>query len=566
MNRVYLNTSFAEKEKVKALGAMWDGAEKRWYVPSGLAVTPFAAWLPADAVPTGTALITPEATTPAAETDKGVALSAILGRARKAMQLAFPETVWVRAEISELKQHASGAIYLTLVEHDASGKEVAQASAVIWPARARQVVESFCKATGADFAAGIKVLLSVRIAVTARNAISLNIEDVDPSFTLGELEAKLRRIRLQLTADGIIDQNQRLSVPSDVFRVVVVSPEDAAGLGDFRSEAARLQSAGICQFSYLSAVFQGERASASVSAAIAEAATATADLLVIIRGGGAVADLHWLSDYACARAVCLSPIPVFVGIGHEKDKTILDEVACRSFGTPSKVVGFIESLIRNAVGTAERDFQQIALGATRMLELAETQSLMLHNDVAASAKHQLTVGENNIANLQASVATEATRALPLAEHAVEQSFTSIRTVSESTLQRASEQADALVASVQTQARQFVVSQSALTEALIQTVKQAATRQIDIAESQAEDNRIAIIRDAEKTIVVAEQSVTNLIGSVMGMGPEQTLKRGFAIAWHNNKPVTTAEAAKQCNELTLQFHDGCVNLSAERKSK
>ena len=121
----------------------------------------------------------------------------------------------------------------------------------------------------------------------------------------------------------------------------MISPETSAGLGDFRREADRLQQCGLCEFQFFPATFQGVEAPSSIQTAVLQALTAHKqkpfDALVVIRGGGSVTDLAWLNDMELAKLLCQSPVPVFTGIGHERDNTILDEIAHTRFDTPSKV-------------------------------------------------------------------------------------------------------------------------------------------------------------------------------------------------------------------------------------
>jgi exodeoxyribonuclease VII large subunit len=209
-----------------------------------------------------------------------------------------------------------------------------------------RVLGTFQKATGVRLAAGIKVLIRVKPDFSAQYGLTLHIDAIDPSYTLGDLEAKKRQIRERLKADGIFDRNRLLPAPWDYRALLVVSPPRAAGLGDFARDADRLQRHRLCEAVYAHSRFEGEGAPASIREAI-EAALSTwpgqalPDAIVIIRGGGAVNDLAWLNDYELARFVCLSPVPVLTGIGHERDSTVLDEVAHQRYDTPSKVVAGI---------------------------------------------------------------------------------------------------------------------------------------------------------------------------------------------------------------------------------
>jgi exodeoxyribonuclease VII large subunit len=141
--------------------------------------------------------------------------------------------------------------------------------------------------------------------------LDLIIEDVDPSYTLGDLAANLARIRVRLQRERIYERNKGLTAPVEFVRVAVISPETSAGLGDFRRETDRLQVAGLCEFVYFHATFQGTEVSASIGVAIDEVMSAHLerpfDALAIIWGGGSVTDLAWLNDLDIARRLCHCP-------------------------------------------------------------------------------------------------------------------------------------------------------------------------------------------------------------------------------------------------------------------
>ena len=157
--------------------------------------------------------------------------------------------------------------------------------------------------------------------------------------------------------------NKLLPAPWDFNAVLVVAPPGGAGLGDFQAEANRLAQFGVCQFTYVYSRFQGEGAASEILTALQTALSTwdssnagPPDAIVLIRGGGAVNDLAWLNDYHLARLICDQPIPVWSGIGHERDSTVLDEVAHTSFDTPSKVIAGIEKLITARVFETQANF------------------------------------------------------------------------------------------------------------------------------------------------------------------------------------------------------------------
>lgn len=245
----------------------------------------------------------------------------------------------------------SGHVYLELCERNAQAT-LAQARAVIWSSTAAEIIPAFERATGVVLGAGIKLLLRARPSVHPQYGLSLVIDAIDPEYTLGDMEAKKREIRERLKGEGLFDLNRRLPPPWDYRTVLVVAPAGAAGLGDFQAEAGRLQRLGICRFEYAHSRFQGEGAVMEILQAMKQAlerrrqnGDIPPDAVAIIRGGGTVNDLAWLNDYALARAICVLDIPVHTGIGHERDSTVLDEVANQCFDTPSKTIAGIEHVI-----------------------------------------------------------------------------------------------------------------------------------------------------------------------------------------------------------------------------
>jgi exodeoxyribonuclease VII large subunit len=183
----------------------------------------------------------------------------------------------------------------------------------------------------------------------------------------------LRQIRTALSREGVIDRNRQLASPTEFCRVAVISPDGAAGLGDFKRDADILASAGLCSFNYQSARFQGLDAAIDIKNRLLSVLDAQKDdlprydAICIIRGGGSVTDLYWLNDLDLAMAVCNCPFPILTGIGHERDNTILDEIANRRFDTPSKVIGHIRDVICGNAYTATAHYQQIMLSAKQQV-------------------------------------------------------------------------------------------------------------------------------------------------------------------------------------------------------
>lgn len=245
--------------------------------------------------------------------------------------------VWVCAETSDVRV-AGGHCYLELIQKDPdTGAQLARARATIWRSAYGRLAAGFRAVTGCDFASGIKVLVRVAVSYHPVYGLSLNIDAIDPEYTLGDLLRRRREMIARLTAEGIIDCNRSLGWPARPWRVAVISAAGAAGYGDFVHQL--IDNPRRLRFSVelFAAVMQGDGAPASIVAALEAVAARQEqfDCVVLIRGGGATGDLACFDDYTLAANIALFPLPVIIGIGHERDVTLLDYVANLRVKTPT---------------------------------------------------------------------------------------------------------------------------------------------------------------------------------------------------------------------------------------
>lgn len=300
--------------------------------------------------------------------DLQLSLSEYLSTVQEVIRVAFEESVWVKAEIRNLSIKG-GHYYLELAEKEEdTDKIIASCKATIWKFSAAKMVLKFERESGIELSRDLNVLIKVKAVFSPQYGFSVNIEAIDSSYTLGDIARRYQQILERLTAEGLFHKNKSIPTPFDIQNVLVIAPENAAGLGDFKKDADTLQKAGVCNFVYHSATFQGNTAALSIAESLSNALrqwakefSSAPDLIVIIRGGGAVNDLAYLNDYDLAVLLCKRSVPIWVGIGHEKDRTILDEVAHRSFDTPSKVIGGIRNLILDRVQDVLESLNKIKL-------------------------------------------------------------------------------------------------------------------------------------------------------------------------------------------------------------
>lgn len=323
-------------------------------------------------------------------------LSEYLGTVQEVIRLAFDEPVWVKAEIRNLNIKG-GHYYLELAEKDAdTDKVIASCKATIWKFSANKIVLKFERETGIEISSDLNVLIKIRARFDPQYGFSVNIEEIDSSFTLGEIAKRYQQIIERLTQEGLIHKNKLLSTPFDIQNVLVIAPQNAAGLGDFKKDADALERNGVCHFVYHTATFQGNTAATSLIESLgtglrqwASTFTFPPDLIVIIRGGGSVNDLAYLNDYELAALLCKRTVPIWVGIGHEKDRTILDEIAHRSFDTPSKVIAGIRNHIVERVQEAVDSLQTIKLLSQHQITTYQSKNDQLLHQIKSSAQGQL---------------------------------------------------------------------------------------------------------------------------------------------------------------------------------
>lgn len=310
-----------------------------------------------------------------------LSLSQYLSTVQEVIQIAFNEPVWVNAEIRNLSIKG-GHYYLELAEKDEhTYKVIASCKATIWKSSATKMVLKFERESGIELSKDLNVLIKVKARFDPQYGFSVNVEAIDSSYTLGDIAKRYQQILEKLTIEGLVNKNKFLATPFDIQNVLVIAPENAAGLGDFRKDADVLDQAGVCHFVYHSATFQGNTAPSSIIESLSSGLRQWAndfdsppDLIVIIRGGGAVNDLAYLNDYDLAALLCKRSVPIWVGIGHEKDRTILDEVAHRSFDTPSKVIGGIRNLIHARVQEVLDALQKIKLLSQHQITAYQSQN------------------------------------------------------------------------------------------------------------------------------------------------------------------------------------------------
>lgn len=284
------------------------------------------------------------------EMEKGISLYELQQRVKEAVDGAMKELLWVSGEISEFKQNSNGHCYMELVDYNSDqGVVAARARAVVWSRNAAMLLPYFKTLTGSELAAGMKILVKVQIQYTPLYGLSLNILDIEPTFTVGEAEINRRKVIDRLESEGMFGLNALRPLAALPRKIAVISSATAAGYRDFVRHLSNNECGAAFYIKLFKSPMQGADAPGGIIASLYKIADELEqgeeyDAVAIIRGGGSVLDLASFDDYNLALHIAQFPIPVLTGIGHDHDCHVADLVAYRFLKTPTAVADYIVEL------------------------------------------------------------------------------------------------------------------------------------------------------------------------------------------------------------------------------
>lgn len=307
------------------------------------------------------------------------------------------ERYWVRAEIASLS--ARGHCYMELVEKAENNTLAAKVRATCWNNVYSLLSAYFIQETGQALRVGMQVLVEVSVDFHPVYGLSLNIWNIDPTYTQGDLAKQRQATIRRLTEDGVMELQQSLEIPTLVRKVAVISAADAAGYGDFCDQLKNNRFGFRFELSLFAATMQGDLAPRSIIQALGKIASKEEkwDIVVIIRGGGATTDLGCFDDYELASHCAQFPLPILSGIGHTRDISIVDMVTHTSVKTPTAAA---EWLIERVAEQVERVNQlEVRLQrATQYAVVQENNKLQAYLQRMSYSAQRLIMQEQN--NLQ----------------------------------------------------------------------------------------------------------------------------------------------------------------------
>lgn len=402
---------------------------------------------------------------------------------------------WVVAETSDLRV-SRGHCYMELIEKDARGASVAKVGAVIWSSMFPNLNAKFKAATGSDLKTGMKVLVMVTATYHLQYGFKVVINDIDPSYTMGDMERQRQEILEKLAKEGILELNKQLPWADVPQRIAIVSAAGAAGYGDFMNQLHG-NPYGLQFYTCLfQAVMQGTQTVPTVIAAL-DSINRHIDLfdcVVIIRGGGATSELNSFDNYDLASYVANFPIPVIVGIGHERDVTVLDYVAAMRVKTPTAAAEWLIQRGTNALAHLD-ELQDAVVNAVRdTVGQAREHLAYFTSMIPATARRIIDTNRVKLDNY--------TRNIPFA------------------------------------ANSLIANQRTTLERALERMNDAVARVL-----QREQQRLQALDDKATLL-----------------SPMNTLKRGYSLVRKGNACITDAGQLQLGDQVTVQFDSGAADAT------
>ncbi len=339
---------------------------------------------------------------------------------RGTLEATLADTYWLVAELSEVRPAANGHCYLEFVEKaPRSNALVAKASGVIWRNVYGLLAAHFERTTGQRLQPGMKVLVQVSVSFHELYGYSLQVSNIDPTYTLGDVARRRQEIIDALTEDGVLTLNKELTLPRPLSRIAVISSATAAGYGDF---CRQLEESGFGFTTKLfSATMQGEQVEQSVIAALNAVAEEMEnwDAVAIIRGGGAVSDLNGFDTYLLAANVAQFPLPVLTGIGHERDETVLDLVAHTRLKTPTAVAAFLIETRRDETAALDLLKQRLLKAVNERMESERLHYTQIGTRFQMAATHYGSRQREQLTRLSTRMELHAKQQLQAARNTLE---------------------------------------------------------------------------------------------------------------------------------------------------
>ncbi len=465
---------------------------------------------------------------------------------RKAIAQRYQSSYWIRAEMNKLNYYKqSGHCYPDLVEKR-NGKVVAQIRAILWKEDYEVMNQRFLQTLKEPLKDGIKILFSARILFDPVHGMSLRILEIDPSYTLGDLEQEKQATITRLKTENLFTRNRELPLPLLPQRIAIISVESSKGYADFQKIID--QNPWGYRFFHLlfPALLQGEQATTSIIRQLTNIRKVVQhfDVVAIIRGGGGDVGLSCYNDYKLSREIALFPIPVITGIGHATNETVVEMIAFQNAITPTKIAEYLIQQLHNFSVPLQQAQEMITLTAERILR-EETNRLMNTSRFFRSVvSRQLVINTNNITR-------ESTALMQFARFR----FRNEKDVTITLSQKLKQNIKYRMGELYTHLHQFTQKMGAGSRRLL---------------AKSSENVLYERKTLQLGILnfhkLKTSELKNLEININNMDPANVLKRGFTITLHNGKPITSINGINNGELLETITLNGMISSNVQNIEK
>lgn len=459
-------------------------------------------------------------------------------RIRDALQSALTDPYWVVAEISEMKENRSGHCYMELIEKDEySDNMKARIRANIWSYTWRMLRSYFESTTGQAFREGLKVLVQVTVEFHPSYGVSLNIKDIDPNYTMGDLVRRRREIIRKLEEAGVIRMNRELSFSLVPQRIAVISSATAAGYQDFVNHLENNSKGFVFHHVLFESYMQGSETVPGILSALDQIYQREDefDAVVIIRGGGSTVDLSSFDSFDLAFVLAQFPLPVITGIGHEKDDTIVDLVAHTRLKTPTAVAEFFVS------------------GIMCFYELLEEKKQRLGSMV----RDKMNKEQKSLSELADSLSDAANTYLVTAQTQIQRSGNRFQqAVSRFTFRRKEELQQIRYRLMQKNNRYWQSRKSVL-QKVISRMRMSALMHLQKAGMRLQRLEPEILRTTQARLDSNRKQLKTMEEKLRLLDPQNILMRGYTLTCQNGKMIGSMKEVESNADLETRFADGKI---------
>ena len=497
-----------------------------------------------------------------AELQTPLSLHQLHQQIREELEVAFPESYWVVAEVAQVTpDRRKGHCYLTLVDKgDDARQMLAQARATIWSSRFQMLGRYFAEKTGQPLKAGLKILFQASVRFHELYGLSLDIVNIDPNYTIGDLARQRQETLRRLEAEGLMEANKLLELPLVPQRLAIISSATAAGYQDFVHQLQHNSFGYAFHTTLFPATVQGNDAPASVKRAMALVAKhkKNFDAIVMIRGGGSQTDLSCFDDYAIAAAIGHSPLPVLTGIGHERDESIADLVAHTRLKTPTAVANFLIDCFRSTEEELENLYDSIRKFSAQQLKLTDDKLERLSLRFSNQTKTLLQASKDKLELLSRGLLLKPKSYLEAQKHLVSDLDKDINAQTKDLLHERQRHLQELSVCVEGKSQRYLHMKEHELNTLVHCIETEAKDGLKRKQLQFAKCSDKVAFGTQKKMQMETHRLKLLEMSIEANNPERLLLRGYTLTLVNGKITKSIKEINNGDVIETKMQDGTLH--------